>query len=311
MSAIPYPKLWTPWTRPSRPALRDRRSWLRRLIDPIAAYATGDVMLDSSGNVMLDSSGNVLLDGGSQSCCLYQARLCSDNSLAGVYVKKSQFPSFPSTYYFKTSGGTCMYAQSSDAAPCDSTPLVTGETAVASCSDSACTLCPDGTGLSTTYTITGWNGTFPDANDIFWCGNPCTGAVPSALVATKITPGSPGPTAEWSYTTPCVTGCCGGSGAAWTIPINGTGCATLAGGGIRICDVNDFGGPYYGKWELSVVLDYHVTDSPFTYTVAWVGYKPNSADPTGTYTLDTSRSSPSSAWPPGFAGWTPSSMSVS
>lgn len=42
------------------------------MLDPLALFASGDVMLDTSGNVILDASGNVLLDDGTgcASCCV-------------------------------------------------------------------------------------------------------------------------------------------------------------------------------------------------------------------------------------------------
>lgn len=155
--------LWTPWSASSlasnraRQRIAGKRSWLRRLIDPLAAYAMGQPLTDpSTGKVMTDSSGKVMLDGGHETCCLYQARDCATSTLQSLYVRKSQFPSFPSTYYFKLSG-TCYYVQASDKVACTNTPNVSGETGYASCS--ACagggSACPTGA-LPATYTVTGW-----------------------------------------------------------------------------------------------------------------------------------------------------------
>jgi hypothetical protein len=174
MIAIPQRKIWTPWERPAprRPSLRDRRSWWRRLIDPLALYANGDGLLDGTGADMLDASGNEMIDGGSQTCCLYQARDCATGALQSLYVKKSQFPSFPSTYFFKLSG-TCYYVQTSDKVACSNTPNVSGATSYASCA--ACTggggggapcACAWPAGLSATYTVSGFGslGTCPDCD---------------------------------------------------------------------------------------------------------------------------------------------------
>lgn len=61
MSSLAFPSIWIPqrhWFCPmcGKPRLMRRslaraKGWLKRLIDPLAAYAAGDLMLDASGNV--------------------------------------------------------------------------------------------------------------------------------------------------------------------------------------------------------------------------------------------------------------------
>jgi hypothetical protein len=132
MTALARPQLWIPGAPSLLRRPRRVRRWLRALLDPLAHFVSGDQLLDDSGNDMLDDSGNDMLDGGSAVCCIYQARDCATNTLQSLYVRKSQFPAFPATYYFKLSG-TCYYVQTSDKVACSNTPNVSGETAFASC----------------------------------------------------------------------------------------------------------------------------------------------------------------------------------
>lgn len=132
MIAIPQRRLWVP-------------DWMRA-----PAWFTGGRVLKPGGR-SLASAGQQLTPNATATCCLYQARDCATNTLQSLYLKKSQFPSFPSTYYFKYSG-TCYYVQSTDTAPCNSTPLVTGETAETDCTCGVlCQAKRCGAGLAAVY----------------------------------------------------------------------------------------------------------------------------------------------------------------
>ncbi|HEY2586884.1 MAG TPA: hypothetical protein VGI81_14155 [Tepidisphaeraceae bacterium] len=188
MTAIitPQRRIWTPadpfatvcpncGKRVRRAAdwLRRKRAWLRRrLLDPLALFAAGDGFVDSSGNDVIDASGNDEVDGGAGTCCLFQARDCPTSALRSLYVPKSKIVAAGGVYYFE-SGGVCYSASLSDPAPCNSTPLVTGETAVTSCSDSACSspTCPSCQTTPSTFMCTGWAGGFPCGNSTV-CANP-------------------------------------------------------------------------------------------------------------------------------------------
>lgn len=129
---------------------------------------------------MLNAAGKRILNNGNNICCLYQARLCSDNSLAGVYVPKSKVAG--GTYYFKTSGGLCAYASLSDPAPCNSTPLVTGETAATSCTSGPCaTACPNCTDTSSSYSVSGIDNSLTN----FWGTTGCSGVYAPWSVLTR------------------------------------------------------------------------------------------------------------------------------
>jgi hypothetical protein len=131
MSAMPFPTIWTP---PRRKIWQRPRWWK----NPFHAMAAGDAMLDADGYRMLNADGSAMLDSGSGECCLFQARLCSDNTLAAMYVRKSQFPAFPATFYFYDSpSATCYYVQSTDTAPCTSTPIAS-PTTITNCADARC-----------------------------------------------------------------------------------------------------------------------------------------------------------------------------
>lgn len=161
MSAIPHPNLWIPGER-FRDSLARKRNWLRRLRAPWVNFTGEDYVDATTGKLVVDATtGKQEVNSGSgNGCCLYQARDCATNTLQSLYVKKSQFPSFPSTYYFKYSG-TCYYVQSSDVATCNSTPLVTGETGYASCAAcGTCTPCPTTLTSPSSLLVTGWASAF-------------------------------------------------------------------------------------------------------------------------------------------------------
>jgi hypothetical protein len=70
-----------------------------------------------------------------------QARKCSDNTLANLWLAESSIPSFP--YYVKrTSDGICYYFLSTDvASPCPSLPAMGAVTSKASCAACATFVC--------------------------------------------------------------------------------------------------------------------------------------------------------------------------
>ena len=67
--ALVCPKCGKPRRR--RGWLDRARKWAKSAFDPLAAYASGDVMLDPSGNRILTNTGDILLDDGAgcTSCC--------------------------------------------------------------------------------------------------------------------------------------------------------------------------------------------------------------------------------------------------
>ena len=173
MIAIPArPRIWTP--SPRLPVSASPRRPIGLL------HAMGRLFTNSGWN--FNAAGGSFGSATGKPCCVYQARDCATNTLQSLYVKKSQFPSYPSTYFFELSG-TCYYVQSTDKVACSNTPNVSGETAFSSCA--ACTSggggapcsCAWPAGLSATYTVagTGSIGTCPlcdsDTTDPAWDGS--------------------------------------------------------------------------------------------------------------------------------------------
>jgi hypothetical protein len=97
-------------------------------------------LFGDSGWVFGTSGG--LLSVAGTICSLRQARKCSDNSLAGLWISSNSLPKpFTSVYTVKrTSDGLCYYFDPADpCTTCDSTKTLIGTfTALSGCSDSAC-----------------------------------------------------------------------------------------------------------------------------------------------------------------------------
>lgn len=186
MSTIPHPNLWIPGER-FRDSLARKRNWLRRLRAPWVNFSGEDYVDATTGKLVVDATtGEQKVNSGSgNGCCLYQARKCSDDSLAGIYVNKSQFPSFPSTFTF-WDGTQCLYAQASDVAPCNSSPLAT-VVAYADCS--ACTSAHGGGGAPVVALVTfegispcgggdcGYGPSFPDIDETVMGPTFCLNAI--------------------------------------------------------------------------------------------------------------------------------------